>query len=316
MTERFHHGLDAIPEALCGGVLAIGNFDGVHRGHQRIVQTARELAGQGAGPVLAMTFDPPPDVVIRPNDKLRRLTPHKHKCELLAAAGADAVVTARATRQLLGMEPDAFAEQVIARRLAPRHVVEGPNFRFGRRRAGDVAALAAAGERLGFEVHVVEPVFTEIDGEPWRVSSTRVRELIAQGRIEAAARCLGRPYALYGPVLPGAGQGRLLSFPTANIDPPEQIVPADGVYAGIAEVGGGRHAAAVSIGNKPTLGPAPERVVEAFLLDGTGDYYGQELKLELLARVRDQERFRSAEQLSDQIAKDVARVRDICRQEL
>ncbi|MFW6133124.1 MAG: bifunctional riboflavin kinase/FAD synthetase [Planctomycetota bacterium] len=309
MTTRFIQGLDNVDDALRGGVVTIGNFDGVHRGHQLILQTARALGDAGGVPVVAVTFDPPPDVVLRRDDALRRLTPHHVKCELLGGCGADAVVTAQPAAELLEMRADEFVTQVVVAMFAPAHVVEGQNFRFGRDRAGGAELLARAGRRHGFDVQVVEPVMAEIDGRPVRISSTRIRGLIAAGRIAQANRCLGRSFALYGRVMPGSGHGRLLQFPTANIAPVEQVVPPDGVYAGAAEVAGDRFAAAVSIGHKPTLGPSRQRHVEAFLIDAEGDYYDQELSLELFARLRDQRRFDSTEELSAQIARDVDRVR-------
>ncbi|MBS3734214.1 MAG: riboflavin biosynthesis protein RibF [Phycisphaerae bacterium] len=314
MSARLIQGLQNVDDALRGGVVTVGNFDGVHRGHQSILQTARALADASDAAVAAVTFDPPPDGVLRPGHVVQRLTPHRVRCEHLAVAGADAVVAIRAEPRVLNMLPEDFIVEVLVARFAPRHVVEGCNFRFGRDRGGDVETLARFGSRHGFDVHVVEPVMVEIDGTPVRVSSTRIRRLVADGRIEQANSCLGRAFTLYGTVRAGAGHGRLLKFPTCNIDPVEQVVPADGVYAAVAIVDGARHAAAVSIGNKPTLGPAPRREVEAFLLDADGDYYDRELALALYARLRDQRRFDGAEQLSAQIAKDVARVRDICEQ--
>lgn len=305
-------GLDSLPRELTGCVLTIGNFDGVHRGHQRILQTARELAAPQGLAVAALTFEPPPDMVLRPVDAPQRLLPAAEKARQLLAAGADWVVTAPASPELFAMTPREFIDQVVIRRFAPRHIVEGPNFFFGRGRSGDVNTLAMAGAAGGFAMHVVEPVTLEVGGQRQRVSSTLVRTLVAQGAMPDAGLCLGRPYTLYGPVVAGAGQGRLLDFPTANLAPAQQALPPDGVYVGRARLGDAVYAAAVSVGNKPTLGPSP-RVIEAFLLDAHGDFYNQYLALGFLQRLRGQERFDSMESLRRQIAKDVQSVREICQ---
>ena len=163
-------------------------------------------------------------------------------------------------------------------------------------------------------VQAVEPVTEVIDGEAERISSTMIRRLVDEGRVEEAGRCLGRDFALFGRIEPGEGKGRLLDFPTANIDPGEQVCPADGVYAGVAEIGGRRFMAAVSIGNKPTLGPAPRRYVEAFLLDARDDYYDKEMALSFRRRLREQRRFSGMEELKARIAKDVENVRRIVGQ--
>jgi riboflavin kinase/FMN adenylyltransferase len=300
-------------------VLTVGNFDGVHLGHQRILATARGLADAHGAAVVVLTFDPPPDLVIRPDDPPRRITPHAERCRLLRAAGADWVVTLKSEPALLDMGPDEFVQDIVLGRLAPAHVVEGQDFFFGRRRRGTVRTLEDWGRRAGFGVHVVEAVALDFPEGPARISSSLIRRLVAAGRIADANRCLGREFALFGKVVPGQGQGRVLAFPTANIDPTEQVIPADGIYAGRAAVGNLHTAAAISIGNKPTLGPILASVVEAFLLelelklDTGADFYGQEMTLSFVARLRDQQKFASVDELRDQIAKDVKRVRQLCR---
>ncbi len=309
MTDRCIQGLGSLPAGARGGVLTIGNFDGVHLGHQRILRTARTIADQAGLAVVAMTFDPPPDLVIRPNDRPQRITPHWRRCELLIAAGADWVITVAPTPAMLALEPDEFVRQVVVERLAPRHIVEGHDFHFGRGRSGDVSTLRRWGERSGFSVDVVEPVMMDLADGASRISSSLIRRLVAVGNVADAARCLGREFALYAQVIPGQGHGRLLEFPTANIAPAEQVIPADGVYGGWAKIDGRRHIAAVSIGHKPTLGPVAERAVEAFLIDAEGDCYGMDMELGFVARLRDQQRFADIAALQAQIAKDVSNVR-------
>ena len=311
MVERCIQGLDSLPQAVRGCVLTVGNFDGVHRGHRRILRTARTLAGAAGLPVVALTFDPPPDLVLRPSDPPRRITPHAQKLGLLLAAGTDWVVTARSDQGLLDMTPDQFVEEILLRRFAPAHVVEGPDFFFGRGREGDVKFLQAAGKEKHFRVRIVESVRAELADGVREVSSTLIRELVMAGRVTDAAQALGRDFALYGPVVPGAGQGRVLAFPTVNLAAGEQVIPADGVYAGRAAVGESSFLSAISIGTKPTLGPGP-RTIEANLIDAEGDFYDRLVELQFVSRLREQQRFDGIETLRKQIAEDVQRVREIC----
>jgi len=313
MENRCIQGLESLPTQVCGGVLTIGNFDGVHLGHQVILQAAKTLAAAEGLAVVAMTFDPPPDLVVRPGDLPQRLLPHMQKCQLMRTAGADWVLTVKSEPAMLAMLPEEFVQKVVVDRLAPKHLVEGDDFRFGRQRKGDVQTLQQLGRRAGFTVHVVPPVTLSLAGGTNRVSSSLIRWLITGGKVDEAARCLGRDFALYGHVTSGQGHGRLLQFPTANINPAEQVIPADGVYAGWAKVAGRRYLAAISVGNKPTLGPVNERAVEAFLIDAEKDCYGMDMKLGFVARLRDQERFSDVAALQKQIAEDVSNVRRICR---
>jgi len=311
MDTNCIEGLDSLPASVHSCVLTVGNFDGVHVGHQRILTAARVLAETEKTAVVAMTFDPPPDLVLRPADAPQRISPHEKKCGLLLAAGVDTVVTARTTKELLAMPPEDFLKKIILRRFSPSHFVEGRNFAFGRGRTGNIDTLRAAQQKGGMVLHVVEPVSIRLAEGQTCVSSTLIRRLVSAGRIEDANRCLGREFALYGEVIAGQGRGRLLEFPTANIDPAEQVCPAEGVYAGKAALAGREFLAAISIGVKPTFAPA-ERTVEAFLIDAGDDYYGRLMTLSFVGRLRDQRRFENAETLKKQIAKDVQHVRKIC----
>lgn len=313
MDDRCIQGVERLPPQVRGGVLTIGNFDGVHLGHQRILHTARGLADAHGAAVVALTFDPPPDLVLRPADLPQRISPHAERCRLLRAAGADWVATLRSEPSLLDMDPRQFIQDVIVRHFAPAHLVEGHDFFFGRQRSGTVQTLIEHGQRLGFSVDVVDPVMLDFADGPARISSSLIRRFVAAGRVADAARCLGRNFALFGTVIRGQGHGRVLQFPTANIVLAEQVVPADGIYAGQAVVAGQHSAAAISVGNKPTLGPVPERTIEAFLLDISGDCYDQPMELSFVARLRDQQKFAGMAELQDQIAKDVERVRQLCK---
>lgn len=310
MVERIIQGLDALPQAVRGGVLTVGNFDGVHVGHQRILRTARELASAESA-VVAMTFEPSPDHILRPKDVVQRITPIEEKARLLREGGADYVVVLTVSREFFAMTPEAFIKDVLMERFAPRHMVEGPNFFFGRGRSGDVEMLARVGPEYGFQVHIVEPVSLEFSEGRRRVSSTLIREMISAGRMKSVHRCLGRYFRLFGVVVPGTGRGsRLLKFPTVNLNCRNQVLPADGVYAAQASVEGKTVIAAVSIGENPTLGGAGHSV-EAFLLDITGNFYQKQVALSLVERIRPQQKFPDAETLRHQIAKDVERVRQI-----
>ncbi len=313
MDDRCIQGPEPLPAEARASVLTIGNFDGVHLGHQRILDTARGLADAHGVALVAVTFDPPPDLVLRPGDRPQRVSPHAERCRLLRAGGADWVVTLESQPALLDMTAEQFVQDVIVRHFAPAHLVEGHDFFFGRGRRGTVETLEAQGRRLGFAVHVVEAVTLDFPEGPQRISSSLIRRFVAAGRVADAARCLGRDFALFGTVITGHGRGRVLDFPTANIEPAEQVVPADGIYAGRAVVAGRRTAAAISIGDRPTLGPAGQRVVEAFLLDLREDCYGQQMSLGFVARLRDQQKFPGVRELREQIAKDVERVRQLCR---
>ncbi|MGC9455064.1 MAG: riboflavin biosynthesis protein RibF [Phycisphaerae bacterium] len=293
-----------------GCALTVGNFDGVHAGHQRMIRLARSLAAPSADVVVVLTFDPLPERILRPESAPPLVVPPERRFELLRLAGADLVLVVAPDRDLLEMAPEEFIEKIVDP-LRPQWMVEGPDFRFGRDRGGDAALLQELGGRHGFEVCIAEPATVDIDACEQRISSTLVRELVADGRVEDAARCLDRPFAMHGRVIHGAGQGRVLEFPTANLPIGECVVPADGVYAAQAELPGGTYAAAVSVGNKPTLGPAP-KTVEAFLLDAEGTFYDEQMHLWFLRRLRDQRKFSGIDELKAQIAKDVHRVREIC----
>lgn len=306
---KIYHGIESIDDALRGAALAVGNFDGVHLGHQRILRTAHALARVSSASVLAMTFEPHPLAVLRPEQAPQRLTLWDEKVRQLEAAGADAVVRLDVDRSVLSLSAEDFVREVLIKRVHPSYIVEGPNFGFGRGRTGDVALLGRMSARGGFQLRVVEPYAPTLsDGKPAVVSSTLIRECLTAGRVEDAATCLGRPYCLIGSVARGAGAGKKLGFPTINLDVSDQLVPADGVYAGRVAVDGMRGRAAISIGHRPTLG-GTSRVIEAFVLDAAGDWYGKTARLDLAKRLRDQIKFSDANALTEQIAKDVEAVR-------
>jgi riboflavin kinase/FMN adenylyltransferase len=307
-----YDGLESVDPPMTNVTLTFGNFDGVHRGHQHILAQAGMLAERYDGRVVAVTFEPHPAKLIAPHRPLWFLTPLPEKIELLGHAGADAVVVIHTTQEFLNQSADEFVKHTIGERFRPSYVVEGPSWRFGRGREGDVATLQRAGDRYGFGVYVVAGWQLEIEPSgSVLVTSTLIRRLLADHHVHRAALCLGRDYALIGTVVLGSKRGRTLGFPTANLDVGGQLIPAEGVYAGWATVEGERHTAAVSIGHNPTFGPQ-DLTVEAYLLDFDRDIYDQSVRVELLRWIRGQRRYASADGLVDQMRKDVQQVREIC----
>ena len=246
---KVYRGVAAIDDALRGAVLSVGNFDGVHLGHQRILRTARALAHVSGARVVAMTFEPLPLAILRPDIAPARLTPWEEKLVQLEKAGVDAVVRLDTDWPLLSLSAEDFVREILVKRIHPSYIVEGPSFGFGRQRRGNVETLKQLSAKGGFQVRVAEPYRMEIKGVGHVVvSSTLTRKLLGDGMVEASSECLGRPYALIGRVEHGAGEGKKLGYPTINLDVGEQLVPGEGVYAGMAEVAGLRRAAAISIG--------------------------------------------------------------------
>jgi len=312
---RVVSGLDSAASELAGCVLSIGNFDGVHLGHRRILGTAVELAAERSCPAVAITFDVHPLALVAPDRMPPALTPLDEKLAKMADCGLDATIIARADRRLLGWTPHEFVERIVVGRFRASCVVEGPSFRYGHGRQGDVETLRESGARYGFEVRIVEPMRVETaPGRQEMISSSLIRSAIADGKVELAARALGRPYALIGPVVRGRGLGRRLNYPTANIGVSNQLLPAEGVYAGRATVRGARYVAAISIGRTPTF-HGTSVLVEAYLLDFDDDIYGESMRLEVERWIRPQQTFSSAEALTRQIEQDITAVRGIVNPE-
>lgn len=291
-------------------VAIIGNFDGVHGGHRALVARARERAGAGSQDcVVAVTFDPHPAAVLRPESAPARLTSVEQRAELLREAGADEVVVLHFTPELASRSPEEFARLLReSPDIAADAVIVGENFRFGARAAGDTTMLAGLGADLGFEVEVLPLVSEEIPGDDdgaW--SSTRIRERIAAGDLAAAAAMLGRPHRLGGVVVRGDQRGRELGYPTANVEVADgAAIPPDGVYAGWLVVAGEPLPAAVSIGTNPQFS-GTERRVEAHAIGRDDlDLYGVEVSVDLVARLRGQAVFGSVEELVVQMGRDVA----------
>lgn len=289
-------------------LITIGNFDGVHRGHQALLARCRAAAGQPGLPVVAVTFDPHPYAVVSPDREPVRLTTVERRVELLRAAGADEVRVLAFDEEMAVWTPQEFIDRVIVDELDASVVVVGENFRFGARAAGDVAFLRGAGDRGGFAVDGME---LDGGGEPY--SSTRARDLISVGQLAEAAEVLGRCHEVSGVVVRGEQRGRALGFPTANVPVDDSYsVPPDGVYAGwLVRDGGERLPAAISVGSNPTF-DGVDRRVESYVLDRTDlDLYGEAIRVEFVDRVRDMVAFDGVEALVAQMHDDVARTRGV-----
>ena len=310
----------AIPTAI-----TIGSFDGVHRGHAGLLSEARRIAGP-TGRVVALVFDPHPLTVINPSAAPARLTTYSARERLLRHHGADEVARLEPSAEILTQTPDQFLEAIAAKYL-PQGIVEGPDFRFGHRRSGDVAMLARIGARLRIPVTVLDPVFITLDDHSEApASSTLCRWLLRQGRVADAARVLGRPHVLTGDVVRGDRRGRTIGFPTANIAT-DILPPTDGVYAAWAElVDGRRFPAAVNVGARPTFAGAA-RTIEAHLITGPHNRssepswstlpdlpeYGWNVRIELMAFLRDSANFPGVAALVAQLDRDRARTIDMLR---
>lgn len=292
------------PAAFAGGAVTVGNFDGVHRGHQALVAAARRLADEVRGPAVVVTFDPPPHQVLHPGSERPPLTTVAERAELLHAVGADHVVVLRTSRELLALSPEAFFEDVIARQLGAKAVVEGYDFRFGRGRAGTNAALRALCDAAGLTFAEV-PQLAHGD-EP--VSSSRVRAALVSGNVERAAELLNRHYRIAGTVVTGAKRGRTIGFPTANLGDVPTVLPGNGVYAVRATVDGATHPAAANVGPNPTFGE-DARKIEVHLIGFAGDVYGREMSVEFVARLRETKPFAGVGQLVEQLKHDIEHAR-------
>ncbi|MFI0485879.1 bifunctional riboflavin kinase/FAD synthetase [Actinomadura sp. 9N215] len=310
---RRWNGLDEVPADGGRSVVTIGVFDGVHRGHQRIVGTAAEEARRRGLRSVVITFDPHPDEVVRPGTHPPLLASTRRRIELLEGLGTDAVVVVPFTLELSKMAPDEFVQSVLVDRLHAAHVIVGEDFRFGHKAKGNVALLRELGEKYDFTTAGM-PLVANGD----TISSTYIRQRLDAGDVEAAALALGRPHRVEGVVVRGHQRGRALGFPTANLETlPHTAIPADGVYAGWLvcdsdRYPGFRWPAAISIGTNPTFEGAGERTVEAYALDRDDlDLYGEHMAVDFTARIRDTLKFDSVDALVEAMHRDVARAREI-----
>ena len=301
---RILRGLESVPPDVRPSVVALGIFDGVHLGHRAILGTAITRAREAGLEAVACTFEPHPMEVLQPDRAPRPITTLADRLVLIGEAGVDAAVVLAFTRELAAVEPEAFVKDVLLERLRAREIVVGYNHRFGRGARGDARLLEDLATRAGFRAHVVPPMTVDGAAE----SSSEIRSSLQRGDVVAAARSLGRPYAIAGTVTSGAGRGRTLGFPTANIESDRPLLVSRGVYWGRVHVDQGQHSAVVNVGVRPTFGETT-LAVEAHLLDFTGDLYGRHVRLDFLDRLRDEMRFPSVEDLKAQVFRDIAAAR-------
>lgn len=291
-------------------IAALGNFDGLHRGHLKLLDRVRREAGERGGTPIAVIFDPHPPRVLRPDKAPPQLMTLEQKLEGFERAGMQGVAIVRFTHELSRWEPELFVETVIVDWLRVAEVCVGANFLFGRDRSGTFTLLRTLGEDRGFRCEKIEPVRYK----DFVVSSTRIRHLVAEGRVDEAGALLGHHYFLDGTVVAGDGRGRTLGFPTANLATTNELLPAYGIYATIAILDGIHHPSVTSVGVRPTIGDDGPVTVEAHLLDGSVDLYGARLRLAFVQWLREERKFDGLEPLRVQIGQDCAAAAALFRQ--
>jgi len=300
-------GLEALPRPDGRAVVTVGFFDGVHLGHRAVLRRTVDAARERGIPSVAVTFDRHPREVLTPGKEPRLLTTVERKADLIEEAGLDALLVLEFTQDFSRWPADDFISRVLVDGLHAEHCVMGANFTFGHKAAGTVELLIETGPRWGFTAERVELV--ELEGR--RVSSSSIRDALAEGDLGWPQLALGRRFVLDGTVVGGAGRGRGLGFPTANLRTwPRLLLPGRGIYAGRALMDGEAHIAAISVGTNPTFGVEPLHV-EAYLLDFDRDIVGDPISIEFWAYLRDEERFETPDELSEAIGRDVRRTRDL-----
>ncbi|PHR93936.1 MAG: riboflavin biosynthesis protein RibF [Blastopirellula sp.] len=303
--------LDQLPSQYRGGALTIGNFDGVHLGHARIVAQLCARAKQINGHAVVFTFDPHPVRLLRPDQAPPPLTWTRRKVELLGKLGVDAVVAYPTDQALLNLGPHEFFQKIVVNQIRAQAMIEGPNFFFGKNRAGDPTLLAQLCADSNISLDIVEPY--RLPEETEFVSSSRIRKLIAAGDVGTARTMLTEPYRLRGMVTHGAGRGADIGFPTANLEAIDTMLPGIGVYAGIALRDGQPHAAAINIGPNPTFDEHRLKI-EAHLIDYRDTLYGEPLELLFLERLREVQPFKEVSELVAQLNRDIESTKQIVDQ--
>lgn len=300
-------GLESIATPFPASSVAIGTFDGLHRGHQALITACVADAHANGRPAVVFTFDRHPAEIIAPDRVPGYLAPPEQRIEIIRLLGADDLLIARFTPRFRELSPESFLRFVVSGILGAEAVFVGEDFRFGRNQEGNVAYLREAQERLCFRLSVLEPV--RVGSE--RASSSRVRQLLRQGHLAEALEMLGHPYVLRATVVEGEKLGRKLGYPTANLKPVlAQVIPADGIYAVWVEWRGRRWKGACSIGVRPTVG-GTQHTIEVYLLDFSGNLYGEKVSVEFVARLRDEIKFDTLEALVQQMERDVEKAEEV-----
>ncbi|MBQ7739516.1 MAG: bifunctional riboflavin kinase/FAD synthetase [Desulfovibrionaceae bacterium] len=303
--ELIHSPSEISTQASC---VSIGNFDGVHLGHQSLITRTQEISRAKNYPSIIITFWPHPRQVVSPNKPHCPIATRERRLELLAIYGIDTVLELPFTKELANLSPEEFVVEYLVA-LNTRYLITGYDFSLGRGRSAHTKELITLGQKWGFQVEQMPPL--TIDNTI--VSSTHLRSLISQGAVDLIPSLLGRPYQLLGIVVPGAARGRTLGFPTANLLPPKTILPATGVYAAYATLGTETYQALVNIGHNPTFGQNPLSI-EAYLLDASGDFYDCKMNLSFIKRLRDEKKFSQVDDLIAQINLDLQKALEIFEQ--
>lgn len=307
--DVIHFPDDPRPPRWVQPVLALGNFDGVHRGHRKILERVSRVALERGGTPVVMTFDPHPPRVVRPDKAPPLIMTKAQKLEAIEAAGLQGAAIVRFTPELSRWDPDTFVQRVLVDWLRVSDVWVGANFLFGRDRAGNFSLLRTLGSRYGFRAEKIDP----IRYKDFVVSSTRIRRLLGEGRVDEAGALLGHQYYLDGTVVEGAKRGRSIGFPTANFVTANELLPPHGVYATTATLGGVVRASATNIGLRPTVDASGQVSIETHIFDLNEDLYGATVRIGFVQRLRDERRFESLDALQAQIAADCDRARMLFR---
>jgi riboflavin kinase/FMN adenylyltransferase len=301
--ETIHFPDDGRPAWLAHPVLALGNFDGLHRGHLKIIERVKRGAAEHGGTPMAMTFDPHPPRVVRPDKAPPLLMTKAQRIEALGQAGIKCVAVVRFTHEMSLWDPETFVRTVLVEWLRVSEVWVGANFLFGHERSGNFTMLRALGQRYGFRADKIDPVRYK----EFVVSSTRIRRLVAEGRMDEAGALLGHQYYIDGTVVEGRQRGRTIGFPTANLQTDNELVPPHGVYATTLTIEGIVHASITNVGVRPTFGESTVTTVETHVIGYTGDLYGRHVRLGFVQRLRDERQFGDIDALKAQIEADVRR---------
>jgi riboflavin kinase / FMN adenylyltransferase len=302
-VDVIHFPDDPRPISWRSPVLALGNFDGLHRGHVKIIERIQRGAGERGGTSVVLTFDPHPPRVLRPDKAPPLLMTKTQKLDALARVGVQGAAVVRFTREMSQWDPDKFVKTVLVDWLRVAEVWVGADFLFGRDRSGNFTLLRSLGAQHGFRAEKIDP----IRYKEFIVSSTRIRRLISEGRVDEAGALLGHHYAIEGAVVEGAKRGREIGFPTANLRTSNDLLPPHGVYATAVTIDGALYPSVTNIGQRPTFGDQLQTTIEAHVLGLSRDLYGRNLRLAFVQRLRDERKFADVEALQEQIAADVRR---------
>ncbi|RKY94214.1 MAG: riboflavin biosynthesis protein RibF [Candidatus Hydrothermota bacterium] len=302
------NGIENITQRFKNPVVTLGNFDGIHIGHQRIFNRVIEKAKEIDGTSIVFTFEPHPSKVLSPSKKIRLITPYSKKMLLLERLGIDVTINAHFDKKFAEIDAESFVKDILVNKISPKYVIIGYNFCFGKNRQGDTEFLKKMGEIYGFGVEVIPKII--INDNP--VNSTLIRKYIREGRISEANHLLGRNFIIIGKVIKGHSRGKALGYPTANIETPFELYPKSGVYAVKVEVEGKIYNGVANIGDNPTFGDK-DISIEVYIMDFDGNLYDKELRIFFVDRIRDEKKFGTPELLKEAIKNDILIAKEILK---